>query len=395
MSEDVQVVDFNNTKIAFESLSDHELKEKARLFRLMNNPTLVNLGSSLTMAALKLRIPFIKGLIKKTIFKQFCGGSNLLDCQPTIDQLHSSNVLTMLDYGAEGKNTEKDFDQVAEENLKAIDFAASNVGVPVISSKASGLAKNAILEKVQNEEELTEEEEFSFQAFKKRMHEICEHARGRNVGILVDAEETWIQDPIDDVVNELMATYNKETIIVYNTYQMYRKDMLANLKRDYQRAREGGYYLGAKLVRGAYLEKEREYAKKKGVESPVHDTKAATDKMYNDGIRFCLDHYEEIAFVNASHNEESTRLMADIIESRGLDKKHVHLNFCQLYGMSDHLTYNLAHEGFNVGKYVPYGPVENVIPYLIRRAEENTAVTGEMGREYAKLSEELKRRGMD
>jgi proline dehydrogenase len=395
MTEKVDAVNFDNTKVAFEAVSDHELKEKARLFKLMNKPVLVNAGTSLALLGLKLHLPFVKAIIKRTIFKLFCGGTNLMDCQATIDHLYSNNVLTMLDYGAEGKNSETDFDQVAEENLKAIDFAASTVGVPLISTKVSGLAKNAILEKKQNGESLTEEEQISYRAFKERMHEICDRARSRNIGISIDAEETWIQDTIDEVANELMREYNQETIIVYNTYQMYRKDMLANLKRDYQRSQQGNYILGAKLVRGAYLEKERERAKEEGRESPVHESKEDTDQMYNDGIRFCLDHYQDIAFVNASHNEESNLIMADIIEERGLDKKHVHLNFCQLYGMSDHITFNLAKRGYNVAKYVPYGPVRNVIPYLVRRAEENTAVTGEMGREYAKISKELRRRGID
>ena len=257
-----------------------------------------------------------------------------MDCQATIEQLYASQVLTMLDYGAEGKTSEDDFDEVAHENLKAIDFAASNVGVPVISTKISGLAKNAILEKVQNGIELTEEESLSHQSMIKRMHEICARAQERNVGIFIDAEESWIQDTIDDLANDLMEEYNRDTIIVYNTYQMYRKDMLGNLKRDYERAKQKGYILGAKLVRGAYMDKERERAEEEGRESPIHDTKRDTDKMYDEGVRFCVDHYEDIAFVNATHNEASTRLMAEMIDERGLDKKHIHLNFCQLLGFS-------------------------------------------------------------
>lgn len=394
MSQEYQTVDFGSTKIAFERLSDKELKEKARLFKLMNNPTLVKIGSSLTLGAIKLRLPLVEEAIEKTIFKQFCGGTNLLDCQSTVEKLYSSNVLTMLDYGAEGKTSENDFDEVAEENLKSIDFAASNVGVPVISTKVSGLAKNSILEKIQKGEELTEEEMLSHNSLKKRLHEICSHARARNVGIFIDAEESWIQDTIDDLVNKLMEEYNQETIIVYNTYQMYRKDMLDNLRRDHERAEAGGYILGAKLVRGAYMDKERKRAAEEDRESPIHESKAETDKMYDEGIRFCIDHIDSIAFANATHNEKSTKLMAELIEERGLDKKNVRLNFCQLYGMSDHLTFNLANEGFNVAKYVPYGPVKDVIPYLIRRAQENAAVTGEMGREYAIIREEMERRGL-
>jgi proline dehydrogenase len=394
MAAELKAVDFSNTKVAFEAKSDKDLLETARLFKLMNNSTLVNLGSKLTLAAIKLRVPFVETAIEKTIFKQFCGGTHLMDSQSTIDLLYQHGVATILDYGAEGKETEEEFDQVMEENLKAIDFAASNESVPVISTKVSGLASNAILQKVQEGSDLAELETARHQALKKRLHKICSHARDRNVGIFIDAEETWIQDTIDSLVYELMEEYNRETIIVYNTYQMYRKDMLDHLTRDFEVARSKGYILGAKLVRGAYMEKERERALELGYESPINNTKAETDELYNNGIRFCVSHYEQIASANASHNLKSNQLQAELIHQKGIVKDHTHLNFCQLLGMSDHLTFNLAKEGYNVAKYVPYGPVKDVIPYLIRRAQENSSVTGEMGREYALISEELRRRGL-
>ncbi len=387
-----QTPDFTDTGVAFEPKSDAELKQTAWMFYLMNFRFLVNSMGHLAIWAVKLRLPFVKTIIKKTLYKQFCGGENLEDAKSTIDHLYSFGVNTMLDYGAEGKNDEEAFDLVIEENLKSIDFAARHESVKVISTKISGLTRNEVLEKCQKGTELNEEEESRYKALKDRLHRLCTYAEERNVGVFVDAEESWIQDAIDGLVLDLMAEYNQGTIIVYNTYQMYRTDMLGNLKRDFDQSQKEGFILGAKLVRGAYMEKERARAKKNGYPSPIHATKEDTDQMYNDGIRFCMKHYDKIAFANASHNMESMEIQVRLIQEMGIPKDHVHVNFCQLMGMSDHLTFNLAKEGYNVAKYVPYGPVRDVVPYLVRRAHENSSVTGDMSREYAMLKAEVQQR---
>jgi len=386
------IPDFTDTGVAFEAKTDAELKQTAWMFYLMNFRFLVNSMGYLAIWAVKMRLPFVKWLIKKTLYKQFCGGESLDDAKPTIEHLYSFGVNTMLDYGAEGKNEEQAFDLVIEENVKSIDFAAQNESVKVISTKVSGLTQNTILEKIQKGEDLNSEEQGRYEALKKRLHRLCQYAEQRNVGIFVDAEETWIQDAIDDLVLELMSKYNRGTIIVYNTYQMYRTDMLSNLTRDFERSQKEGFILGAKLVRGAYMEKERARAKKKGYPSPIHPSKEETDKMYNDGIRFCMVNYDFLAFANASHNMESMKLQVELIRKMGVPRDHIHVNFCQLMGMSDHLTYNLAKEGYNVAKYVPYGPVRDVVPYLVRRAHENSAVAGDMSREYEMLKAEVQRR---
>ncbi len=390
--EKIQIPDFRDTRVAFEAKSDSELKLTTWMFYLMNFRFLVNSFGHLAIWAAKLRLPFAKYFIKKTLYKQFCGGESLEDARPTIEHLYSFDVKTMLDYGAEGKNDEEAFDKVIEENLKSIDFASENDSVKVISTKVSGLTQNKILEKVQKGEKLDNEEENRFEALQTRLNKLCKYAEERNVGIFVDAEESWIQGTIDDLVLDLMEKYNRNTIIVYNTFQMYRKDMLGNLQRDFERAQSNGFVLGAKLVRGAYMEQERARSEKYAYPCPIHETKDDTDKMYNDAIRFCMEHFDQIAFANASHNMESMELQVRLIQEMGVPRDHIHMNFCQLMGMSDHLTYNLAKRGYNVAKYVPYGPVRDVVPYLVRRAHENSSVTGDMSREYAMLKAEVQRR---
>jgi proline dehydrogenase len=391
-NKEPQTPDFSDTRVAFEPKSDADLNQTAWMFYFMNFGFLVNGMGQLAIWAVKLRLPFVKTILKKTLYKQFCGGESLEDAKSTIDHLYSFGVNTMLDYGAEGKNDEEAFDRVIAENIKSIDFAAAHESVKVISTKVSGLTQNIILEKVQANISLTADQQSRYEALKQRLYRLCSYAEERNVGIFIDAEESWIQDAIDDLVLELMGRYNQGTIIVYNTYQLYRTDMLDNLKRDYRRSQVEGFILGAKLVRGAYMDKERARANNKGYTSPIHETKEATDQMYNDGVRFCMEHYDQIAFANASHNMESMELQVRLIQEMGIPKDHIHVNFCQLMGMSDHLTFNLAKEGYNVAKYVPYGPVRDVVPYLVRRAQENSSVTGDMSREYAMLKAEVDRR---
>lgn len=389
-----QPLNFNNTEIAFSTKTDSELIKTFRLFKLMKNQTLVDIGSSLGLLAVKLNLPFTKTIIRRTIFNQFCGGENLMDCQTAIDNLYQFDTLTVLDYGAEAKSSEEELNAVMEETIRAVELAASNNSVPVVSTKLSGLADNEILEKVQTGAKLDSGEQRAYDQLYERINSICERACELGVGVFVDAEESWVQDTIDDLVDRMMIKYNKEKCIVYNTYQLYRHDKLGQLKKDHETAKQKGYFLGAKLVRGAYMEKERERADVQGYPSPIQPDKDATDHDFDEGIRYCMEHYLEIASCCASHNMKSNMLQAEIIKEQNLPKDHPHLNFSQLYGMSDFITFNLASAGYNVAKYVPYGPIKEVVPYLIRRAQENSSVTGEMGRELAMIAKEKERRGI-
>jgi proline dehydrogenase len=388
-----QELDFTNTEVAFSSKTNKELREMKWLFGLMNNQRLVDFGSQLALFAVKHNFPFAQRIIKRTLFKHFCGGTSIFECQPKIDKLFLSQVATILDFGAEAKESEEDFDETMKETLKAIDFAASNNSVPIVSSKISGLGRFDLLAKLQAGKTLSEPEMTELAALKNRVFSLCEHAEKRGVGIMIDAEETWVQDVIDDLVEELMEQFNKEKVVVYNTYQMYRKDKLDDLHQAYENARADNYLLGAKLVRGAYMVKERERAENMHYPSPIQNTKADTDRDYNKALKFCVDHYEYIGSCNATHNVESCRLQAEWIANKDIANNHPRLNFCQLYGMSDYITFNLANKGYNVAKYVPYGPVKDVVPYLIRRAQENTAMTGEMSRELSLIEKEIERRG--
>ena len=388
------VVDFSDTKIAFSNKSDKELKKTARLFKLMSNPTLVGVGSTLGLWANSMRLPFLDSIVESTIFVQFCGGKTLKASQPAIAKLDRSGILSVLDYGAEGKSSEPDLDRTLEQLLEGVRFAAVNVGVPVVSTKLTSLASNLILAKWQSPEELSADEKATFERVVERVDKLCSEAHELNVAVFVDAEETWMQDTIDHIVTVMMARYNQKKVVVYNTYQLYRTDALGNLKLAYSKAQSEGYILGAKLVRGAYMEKERERAQQMDYPSPIQPDKASTDRDYNEAVRFCVDNYQTLASCNASHNMESNLLQANLIVEKNIQKNHRHLNFCQLYGMSDHITFNLAAEGYNVGKYVVYGPVKEVLPYLVRRAQENTSVTGDISRELSLIMEEVNRRGL-
>lgn len=391
---EMPILDFDNTEIAFNHLSDKELKKAAWLFGLMNKHWLVGIGSKLGIAAIRLHLPFVESIVKNTIYEQFCGGTTLLECQKTINKLHAKNTFTILDYGAEGKETEEDFNLTMNETIRAIDFAANNKAIPVVSTKISGMARFGLLKAMGKASALSDSERDEYKNVLKRLDAVCHVAKDRGVAIFFDAEESWIQDAIDYLVNSMMSRYNQDKVVVYNTFQMYRSDRLKYLRESYEVARRTGYMLGAKLVRGAYMEKERERAMEKSYPSPILPDKPAVDAAFNEAVRFCVEHYKDLASCNASHNRESAMLQAELIAANNIPKAHPHLNFCQLYGMSDNVTFNLAAAGYNVAKYVPYGPVRDVVPYLIRRAQENTSVTGDMGREYALVFKEIKRRGL-
>ena len=361
---------------------------------MMSKAWLVKLGSPVALWAIEHNLPLADRVVKNTIFEQFCSGTTLLDSQKVIERLAKINTLTILDYGAEAKETELDFNHTMNENIRAIEFASRAKTIPIVVSKVSGLARFSLLERIQKAETLTKEELSEYRNVLKRLDAICFKAAEKGIGIFVDAEESWIQDAIDHLVWLMMKRYNKKRVIVYNTYQLYRHDRLKFLVESYDRAQKEGFLLGAKLVRGAYMEKERKRAEALGYPSPINPDKATTDDCYNTALRFCLNNYATMATCNASHNAESALLQVDLMMKKGIPSDHPHLLFSQLYGMSDNLTFNLANASFRVGKYCPYGQVRDVIPYLLRRAQENTAVSGDVGREMGLVMKEIKRRGM-
>jgi proline dehydrogenase len=384
---------FEDTKTAFVHYSNASLKRAYRVYQLVSNEALSKVGAVITKLAVQFHFP-LKPFLKPLIFRQFCGGETLQECMENIALLQQRKVCTNLNYGVEIKKSERDFDKTLEKNLGAADFASRKNHVDVISCKISGFGFFYILEKLQAGVALTNDEQQSFERMKKRLDTLCDFAASNNTKIYWDAEESWVQDVIDNLVDELMEKYNTGNVYVYNTFQMYRHDRLDFLHQSIQRAAQKGYKLGAKLVRGAYMEKERERAKSYGKPSPIQPNKEATDRDFNAAIDVCLKNIGNVSFCVASHNEYSNQLAAELMEKYGIDKKHPHVWFSQLYGMSEHITFNLAAHGFNASKYMPYGPVQDVIPYLIRRAEENTSIDGQMGREISIIRKELERRGI-
>lgn len=386
-----QNIDFENTKIAFQNKSDKELNRTYWLFKIMASQTLFNIGSPLTKLAFKMHLP-VKGLIKNTIYKQFCGGENIEDCQETIHDLHARGVSTILDYSVEGKDAEESFISTYQEVIKTIEHSTQNANISFCVFKPTGLGRFELLAKVSQNEKLSEEEKAEYETFQQRIKRICKKAYQNKTKLVIDAEHSWIQEPIDDVIREMMELYNKEEPIIYNTYQLYRQDKLASLKADFEYAKVRGFYLGVKIVRGAYMEIERARANKLNYPSPIQKNKNNTDNDFNEALLFCLDNLEKIAFISGTHNEKSSLLLVQEMEKRGIEIDHPHIYSSQLLGMSDNISFNLGKAGYNVAKYVPYGPVKAVIPYLIRRGQENTSVAGQTNREMALLIRERKRR---
>lgn len=387
------LVDFENTEYAFAMKSDRELKKSAWLFKMMQNTALVQVGSSLALLALKLRLP-VQWAIKRTIFEQFCGGTTLLECVPTIQKMADYGVTTMLDYGTEGKQTEEEFNKTMRATNNSIRFGQRNAAVHVVTVKISGLMEFRLLEKKQAGEPLTEAEQHAYESGIKRVDSICHVARENHVQVYFDAEETWVQDSIDEIVMDMIERYNTEQAIVFNTIQLYRHDRLAYLKASHQRTLASGVILGVKLVRGAYLDKERERAKRLGYTDPMQPDKASTDRDYDAAIDYCAEHYQTISFCAATHNAASSLRLVNTMSQLDIPRNHPHFVFCQLYGMSDNLTFNLSRAGFTASKYVVYGAVKEAVPYLIRRAQENSAVTGDVSRELNLLQREIQRRGI-
>jgi len=400
-------ISFDNTTIAFAYKSDEGLKHSHWLYSLMAKPWLVKLGTKLAPWSIKAGLP-IKGLIRKTIFKQFVGGETLEQTIPVAKKLGDYKVQVILDYGVEGKEGEENYDHACNEFIRVINFAATQPNVPFMSVKVTGLARFALLEKIDALmhanagtlikryntalEQLSPEEHNEWQRVVDRTEKICDAANKANVGFLVDAEETWIQDPIDALTMLIMDEHNKTKLVIYNTLQLYRHDRLQFLVDCLEAAKERNFLLGAKLVRGAYMEKERARAEEKGYPSPIQPNKEATDRDYNEAVRFCIDHLDQIGLIVASHNEYSNLLAVELLQQKGLPLDHSHVHFSQLYGMSDNITFNLAKAGCHVSKYLPFGPIKDVVPYLMRRAQENTSVGGQTSRELSLVEKEIKRR---
>ncbi|SDS51890.1 L-proline dehydrogenase [Mucilaginibacter mallensis] len=387
----VTTLSFENTEIAFRHATNFELKRAYWLFRIINVNFLVKIGPPVTNFAIKIGLP-IKGIIKSTIFKHFCGGETITECDNTIKKLYAGGVGTILDYSIEGEDDESVFDNTRDEIIRTIVRASGDKAVPITVFKVTGVGRFSLLEKLDEGLELTIVEQEEWKKVQARVLAICEKAYKTSIPVMIDAEETWIQKTIDLLALNMMARFNKQKAIVYNTYQMYRHDKLESIKQDYSQAVAGSFILGAKIVRGAYMEKERKRADEKGYPSPIQPNKEATDIDYNNALRFCIDHVDGIAIVAGTHNEDSCRLLADLLNEKHVDPKNPHIYFSQLLGMSDNLSFNLANADYNVAKYVPYGPIKAVLPYLFRRAQENTAIAGQMSRELGLIVKEKKRR---
>ena len=384
------MLDFNNTEIAFQSKSDRELKHAHRLFNLLGKPKLQTIGIALTELALKLHLP-INGIVKKVIFSHFCGGESITECDQRITELAKFNIGTILDYSIEGKETTEQLDGVCEEIIATINKAKSNKNIPFSVFKPTGVCQLEILEKANDPNNtLTEEDKQELAKAHGRIDKICRTAFEAKVPLFIDAEDYCMQDTIDRIAEAMMARYNKDETIVFNTLQMYRHDRIDYLKESHRRATLGGYKMGLKLVRGAYMEKERERAVEGNYPDPIQPTKEATDRDYDAGVKYCVEN--NIALCAGTHNEKSSLKLTELLLEHNFAKDDKRFYFAQLLGMSDHISFNLSNAGYNVVKYVPYGPVTEVMPYLIRRAEENTSVAGQTGRELSLIEKELERR---
>ena len=384
------MIDFNNIKNAFSDKSDADLNRAYLLFKSMSNPILSKVLTSLSQFAMKLHLP-IKPIIKATVYKQFCGGETIEESQATIDKLWESNIGTILDFSAEGKQSVNDFNRALEQTLASIEKAALSDSIPFSVFKPTGLCKSSLLEKINNNTYLSTNDENEKQEYEARVNAICQLAHDKNIAVFIDAEESWIQDAIDSIAEKMMLKYNTKKALIYNTIQLYRNDRITYLNSLLERS-ENKFFVGLKLVRGAYHEQEIARAKTKNYPYPVHTIKANTDTDYNTALETCIKNIDRVSVCAGTHNENSAQLLADLIKEHGLNKNDDRIYFSQLLGMSDHISYNLSVENYNVSKYVPYGPVKDVMPYLIRRAEENTSISGQMGRELINIIAEKKRR---
>ncbi len=384
-------IDFTDTKVAFQARNNKELRNSYLLFKAIGYNALVQLGPKLVDIGFKLRLP-IKGIIRKTVFHQFCGGESVADCEKTIQQMHKYKVGTILDYSVEGEEHESVFDETAKEIILTIEKAAGNPAIPFSVFKVTGVARFALLQKLNENQKLTEDELSEFERVKQRIQSICKKAYELKVRIFIDAEESWIQDTIDGLALSMMLLYNKECAIVFNTIQFYRHDRLEFLKKSIAHAKDMGYFYGVKLVRGAYMEKEAERALSLGYSNPIQPSKQHSDNDYNAGLKVCIENISLVSICAGTHNQQSCEYLIELMQQNQIAPNDQRIYFSQLYGMSDNLSYNLGNAGYCVAKYLPYGPVKSVLPYLFRRAQENTSVQGQAGRELSLITAELQRR---
>ncbi len=382
---------FNNTKVAFSLKNNNELNRAYYLFKMISNPTLVKIGTSLTNFALKLHLP-VEGLIKVTVFDHFCGGINEQDCLKVVDKMFTKGVSSVLDYSVEGKEDEAHFDDAMKMALKIIEFAKEKKSIPFVVFKPTGFGRFELYEKLGEGKILNSDEQAEWNRVVARFDNVCSLAYKKDILILIDGEESWMQNAADDLVESMMKKYNKEKCIIFNTLQLYRWDRLDYLKKLHERAKTEGFYIGMKLVRGAYMEKEHKRAEEKGYKSPICISKEATDQNYNDTLDYMMNNIDEMSIYLGTHNEESSYKMLELMQKNGIDKNDPRIWFGQLYGMSDNISFNLAENGNNVSKYLPFGPIRDVMPYLIRRAQENTSVAGQTSRELNLLKTERDRR---
>jgi len=384
-------LDFDNTEVAFRNKSDRDLQRAYWLFKMLSAGFLVRIGSPLASLALDIGLP-IQGVIRRTIYRQFCGGESIEGCTDAIAELGNGNVTTILDYSVEGEETDAGFERTCAEILRTVEYAKGNPLISFCVFKPTGLGRFGLFAKIDAGETLTDAEMLEFDRVHARVERICKACHDIGARVLIDAEHSWIQDTIDDLAREMMEKFNKECTTVYNTYQLYRHDKLPSLKADFAYARARDFHLGAKLVRGAYMEIERERATEKGYPSPIQPDKRASDRDYDEAVAFCLDNLDRIGLMAGTHNEQSCARLAGAMAARGIPPQDDRVCFAQLLGMSDNLSFNLAAAGFRVAKYMPYGPVKAVMPYLLRRARENTSVGGQTGRELSLIVKEKKRR---
>ena len=382
---------FNNTQVAFALKSDTELDRAYFLFKMIANEPLVRIGTAVTNFAIKAHLP-VEGLIRATVFDHFCGGINVNDCLTVVDKMHTKGVSSILDYSVEGKEADEQFDAALEMTLKTIDFAAEKQAIPFAVFKPTGFGRFELYEKIGEGKTLSEAEQTDWNRVVERFEMVCKEAHRQNVALLIDAEESWMQDAADDLVIEMMRKYNKEKAIVFNTLQMYRHDRLAHLQKVHDLAKAEGFFIGMKVVRGAYMEKENKRAEEKGYPTPICASKEATDINYDAAVDYMLQNLDLMSIFVGTHNETSSYKVMSRIKEWNLDTNDKRIYFGQLYGMSDNISYNLAANHYNVAKYLPFGPVRDVMPYLIRRAEENTSVAGQTNRELELIKAERERR---
>ncbi|MGL2985988.1 proline dehydrogenase family protein [Flavobacterium sp. RSSA_27] len=382
---------FNNTQVAFALKSDTELDRAYFLFKMIASEPLVRIGTAVTNFAIKANLP-VESLIRATVFDHFCGGVNETDCLTVVDKMYTKGVSSVLDYSVEGKEEEEQFDAALKMTLKTIEFAKERLAIPFAVFKPTGLGRLALYEKLGEKKPLNQEETIEWNKVKERFDAVCKEAYNKDVALLIDAEESWMQDVADDLVTDMMRKYNKEKAIIFNTLQMYRWDRLDYLKKIHEEAKRDSFFIGMKLVRGAYMEKENLRAQEMNYPTPICPSKEASDENYDAAVAYMMEHLDIMSIFAGTHNELSTYKLMELMEKKGVKSNDNRIWFGQLYGMSDNISYNLAENGYNVAKYLPFGPVKDVMPYLIRRAEENTSVAGQTSRELSMIKAERKRR---